>query len=147
MHASHSCIYIHTYAHLQPCRSGVYVQKKGIIGHTAVDFVTFTDINIHICMHHIHIYIHTYIRTLAALSVGRVCAEKGIIGYIAVDFVTFTDTENHQRLWAVDLNIGVSDTAISVCMYVSMYTCVCMCVCMYVCIRKIINGCGLWTLI
>mmetsp|Transcript_3280 Transcript_3280/g.8250 ORF Transcript_3280/g.8250 Transcript_3280/m.8250 type:complete len:443 (+) Transcript_3280:157-1485(+) len=49
----------------------------------------------------------------AAMAVGRVCVDKGIIGHVQVDFVSFTDAENHQRLWAVDLNVGLSDTAVS----------------------------------
>ena len=49
----------------------------------------------------------------ASLAVGKVCAEKGIIGYVSVDFVSFRDSDGQQRLWAIDLNIGVHDTAVS----------------------------------
>lgn len=49
----------------------------------------------------------------ASLAVGKVCADKGIIGYVSVDFVSFRDGDGQQRLWAIDLNIGVHDTAVS----------------------------------
>uniref|UniRef100_A0A7S4HAW2 IQCH-like ATP-grasp domain-containing protein n=1 Tax=Guillardia theta TaxID=55529 RepID=A0A7S4HAW2_GUITH len=49
----------------------------------------------------------------AATAIGKVCADKGIIGYISVDFVAFRDEEGYPRLWAVDLNIGMHDTAVS----------------------------------
>ena len=82
--------------------------------------------------------------THAALAVGRVCAEKGIIGFVSVDFVTFTDTENHQRLWAVDLNIGVSDTAVSV-RRAHDFACsprvpACLCACVHVCMCACVHG-------
>ena len=55
---------------------------------------------------------HTALRQ-AAISVGKACLEKGIVGYVSVDFVAFHDSDNMQRLWAVDLNIGLNDSAVS----------------------------------
>lgn len=49
----------------------------------------------------------------AALAVAKVCAEKNIIGYVSVDFVAFRDADGQERLWAIDLNIGVHDTVVS----------------------------------
>ena len=38
--------------------------------------------------------------------------EKGIIGHVGIDYVSFYDEFNHrQRLWAVDLNIGMTRSA------------------------------------
>ncbi len=45
----------------------------------------------------------------AALAVGGEMYKKGIIGHANIDFVSFYDDYNQrQRLWAVDLNIGMS---------------------------------------
>uniref|UniRef100_A0A7S0VNS7 IQCH-like ATP-grasp domain-containing protein n=1 Tax=Hemiselmis tepida TaxID=464990 RepID=A0A7S0VNS7_9CRYP len=49
----------------------------------------------------------------AAMAVGKACMDKGITGYLSVDFVSFNDADGMQRLWAVDLNIGLTDTAVS----------------------------------
>jgi hypothetical protein len=47
----------------------------------------------------------------AARNIGRHCFKQGIMGYIGVDFVLLFDpeTDAHQ-LWAVDLNLRMSDT-------------------------------------
>ena len=48
----------------------------------------------------------------ASLALGASMYEKGIIGHVGVDFVSFYDDFNRrQRLWAVDLNIGMTRTA------------------------------------
>ena len=45
----------------------------------------------------------------AALAVGAEMYLKGIVGHANIDFVSFYDDYNQrQRLWAVDLNIGMS---------------------------------------
>jgi len=45
----------------------------------------------------------------ASLALGASMFEKGIIGHVGVDFVSFYDEFNRrQRLWAVDLNIGMT---------------------------------------
>jgi hypothetical protein len=45
----------------------------------------------------------------AALAVGAAMYGKGIIGHAGVDFVSFYDDFNQrQRLWAVDLNLGMT---------------------------------------
>jgi IQ domain-containing protein H len=45
----------------------------------------------------------------AALAVGAAMYQKGIIGHAGVDFVSFYDDFNQrQRLWAVDLNLGMT---------------------------------------
>ena len=49
----------------------------------------------------------------AARAVGAACFAKGIVGYVSVDFVAFVDPEGREKLWAVDLNIGMNDTAAS----------------------------------
>jgi len=49
----------------------------------------------------------------AALAVGLACYNKGIVGYISVDFISFVDADGKDKLWAVDLNIGMHDTAAS----------------------------------
>ena len=50
----------------------------------------------------------------ACLAIGNALYAKQIIGYVGVDFVTFWDEpEMTQRLWAVDLNIRMTDTAVA----------------------------------
>ena len=45
----------------------------------------------------------------ASLALGASMFEQGIIGHVGVDFVSFYDEFNRrQRLWAVDLNIGMT---------------------------------------
>lgn len=48
----------------------------------------------------------------ASLALGASMYDKGIIGHVGVDFVSFYDDfHRRQRLWAVDLNIGVTRSA------------------------------------
>ena len=45
----------------------------------------------------------------ASLALGKTMYQQGIIGHVGIDFVTFFDAySDAQRLWAVDLNIGVT---------------------------------------
>ncbi len=54
----------------------------------------------------------------AALAICTKLFEKGIIGYVGIDFVTFWDSgSNCQRLWAVDLNIGLTRSACSFALF------------------------------
>jgi hypothetical protein len=48
----------------------------------------------------------------AGLSIGRKCYECGIIGHIGIDFVAFYDDEGQLRVWAVDLNLRLTHTAV-----------------------------------
>jgi IQ domain-containing protein H len=50
----------------------------------------------------------------AALALGAAMYERGIIGHVGIDFVSFYDEFNRrQRLWAVDLNIGMTRSAVA----------------------------------
>lgn len=50
----------------------------------------------------------------AGMAIGRTCFREGIIGYVGVDFVVYFDTEkDRQRLWAVDLNLRMTQTQTS----------------------------------
>jgi len=49
----------------------------------------------------------------ATLAVGQACYERGIVGHVGVDFVAFMDHEGSLRIWAVDLNIRVTHTAVT----------------------------------
>jgi len=54
----------------------------------------------------------------AALAICTKLFEKGVIGYVGIDFVTFWDSgSNCQRLWAVDLNIGLTRSACSFALF------------------------------
>lgn len=48
----------------------------------------------------------------ATLAVGKACFERGIIGHVGVDYVAFVDHIGMLRIWAVDLNIRVTHTAV-----------------------------------
>lgn len=50
--------------------------------------------------------VHNY-----ATQIGRTCYKEGIIGHIGIDFVMWFDNESDkQRLWAVDLNLRMTQT-------------------------------------
>lgn len=49
----------------------------------------------------------------AALAIALACRDAGIIGHVGVDFVAFTGAEGMLRLWAVDLNLRLTPTALS----------------------------------
>ena len=49
----------------------------------------------------------------ASLAVGKACHANGLIGHMGVDFVSFIDTQGQLRLWAVDLNLRLTQTAVS----------------------------------
>ena len=49
----------------------------------------------------------------ASLAVGRAAYERGIVGHLGVDFVSFVDSAGHLRLWAVDLNLRLTHTAVT----------------------------------
>lgn len=49
----------------------------------------------------------------AATAVAQICKDKGMVGYVSVDFVSFRDSQGGERLWAIDLNIGMHDTVVS----------------------------------
>ena len=49
----------------------------------------------------------------AALSIGRTAYERGLIGHMGVDFVSFIDSQGQLRLWAVDLNLRLTHTAVT----------------------------------
>ena len=49
----------------------------------------------------------------ATIAVGRACYERGIVGHVGVDYVAFMDDERMLRIWAVDLNIRVTHTAVT----------------------------------
>jgi len=50
----------------------------------------------------------------AALAIGRACFAKSIVGHIGVDFVAFVDDQRLLRVWAVDLNLRLTQSA---CMF------------------------------
>jgi len=49
----------------------------------------------------------------ASLAIGRACYERGIVGHVGVDFVSFIDETGMMRVWAVDLNVRLTHTAVS----------------------------------
>ena len=49
----------------------------------------------------------------AALAVGRACYQRNIIGHVGVDFVSFLDHEGLLRVWAVDLNLRLTHSALT----------------------------------
>ncbi len=54
----------------------------------------------------------------AALAICAKLYEKNVIGYVGIDFVTFWDAaSNSQRLWAVDINIGLTRSASSFALF------------------------------
>jgi hypothetical protein len=47
----------------------------------------------------------------ASIAVAKAARSRGVLGYISVDFVTFIQSQTmSQQLWAVDLDIGYSDS-------------------------------------
>ena len=49
----------------------------------------------------------------ATIAVGKACYERGIVGHVGVDYVAFMDDDHMLRIWAVDLNIRVTHTAVT----------------------------------
>ena len=49
----------------------------------------------------------------AALAVGRAAYDRGVMGRVGIDFVAFEDASGLLRVWAVDLNIRYTPTALS----------------------------------
>mmetsp|Transcript_18516 Transcript_18516/g.44379 ORF Transcript_18516/g.44379 Transcript_18516/m.44379 type:complete len:305 (-) Transcript_18516:177-1091(-) len=49
----------------------------------------------------------------AAAAVGKSYWEKKMFGFFSLDFISLTDSEGLPRLWAIDLNVGLSDAASS----------------------------------
>ena len=49
----------------------------------------------------------------ASLAVGRACYANGLIGHMGVDFVSFIDSTGQLRLWAIDLNLRLTHTAVT----------------------------------
>lgn len=49
----------------------------------------------------------------ASLAIGRACYERGVVGHVGVDFVSFFDADGQIRIWAVDLNLRLTPTAVS----------------------------------
>jgi hypothetical protein len=49
----------------------------------------------------------------ASLAVGKACYDQGILGHVGVDFVSFLDEQGRLRLWAVDLNLRLTHTAVT----------------------------------
>ena len=49
----------------------------------------------------------------ASLSIGRAAHERGLIGHLGIDFVSFVDSHGQLRLWAVDLNLRLTHTAVT----------------------------------
>jgi len=49
----------------------------------------------------------------AALAVGKACYHRSIVGHVGVDFVSFLDHEGVLRVWAVDLNLRMTFSALS----------------------------------
>lgn len=47
----------------------------------------------------------------AALAIGRACFAQGVIGHVGVDFVAFVDEARRLRVWAVDLNLRLTQPA------------------------------------
>lgn len=48
----------------------------------------------------------------AALAIGRACYAKSIIGYVGVDLIAFVDEQRLLRVWAVDLNLRLTQSAV-----------------------------------
>ena len=54
----------------------------------------------------------------ASLAICAKLYEKNIIGYVGIDFVTFSDAASKsQRLWAVDINVGLTRSASSFALF------------------------------
>ena len=54
----------------------------------------------------------------ASLAICAKLYEKNIIGYVGIDFVTFWDAASKsQRLWAVDINVGLTRSASSFALF------------------------------
>jgi len=49
----------------------------------------------------------------ASLAIGRAAFERGILGHVGVDFVAFFDNDGQLRVWAVDLNLRLTHTAVT----------------------------------
>ena len=49
----------------------------------------------------------------ATLAVGKACYDRGIVGHVGIDYVAFMDHDGLMRIWAVDLNIRVTHTAVT----------------------------------
>jgi len=49
----------------------------------------------------------------AALAVGKACYQRNIIGHVGVDFVSFLDHDGVLRVWAVDLNVRMTHSALT----------------------------------
>ena len=49
----------------------------------------------------------------AAVAVGKACYQRNIIGHVGVDFVSFLDHEGVLRVWAVDLNVRMTHSALT----------------------------------
>ena len=49
----------------------------------------------------------------AALAIGRECFARKIIGHVGIDFVAFLDAAGLLRVWAVDLNLRLTHTALT----------------------------------
>ena len=49
----------------------------------------------------------------AALAVGKACYQRNIIGHVGVDFVSFFDHDGVLRVWAVDLNVRMTHSALT----------------------------------
>ena len=49
----------------------------------------------------------------AALAVGKACYQRNIIGHVGVDFVSFLDQDGVLRVWAVDLNVRMTHSALT----------------------------------
>jgi hypothetical protein len=47
----------------------------------------------------------------AALAIGRACYAKSIIGHVGVDLIAFVDDQRLLRVWAVDLNLRLTQSA------------------------------------
>ena len=48
----------------------------------------------------------------ATLAIGKACFDRGIVGHVGIDYVAFMDPDGLLRIWAVDLNIRVTHTAV-----------------------------------
>jgi hypothetical protein len=54
----------------------------------------------------------------AAKAIGKTCFQEKILGYVGVDFVVYFDMDKDElRLWAVDLNLRMSQSQASFMLY------------------------------
>ena len=49
----------------------------------------------------------------ASLAVAKAAFERGILGHVGIDFVSFFDSDGQLRVWAIDLNVRLTQTAVS----------------------------------